>query len=175
MKWTDIILKHYDYISEKLKQNKSSHTNVTPVHDSSELLYIYDDKNFFNFIINIKNTSAVSLKISPNTLMKVNFTVPSLDELKITYTHLLTPDNIENKHSNEFKLREKQAKHLAENEALESEIETLAQGGFSNGERVELYRKYFSIESSSFKVQQNTHILLNQIIPPFINCSILPS
>jgi len=37
---------------------------------------------------------------------------------------------------------------------MESEIEQLAQGGLPAGDRVELYMKYFGIESSSYKVTQ---------------------
>ncbi len=48
-----------------------------------------------------------------------------------------------------MKDREKRAKSLVENEALESEIENFAIGGISTGERVELYMKYFGIENST--------------------------
>lgn len=84
--------------------------------------------------------------------MKGSLIVPSLNDLRAKYEFLLSPDNVEYKTSNEYKFREKRAKNLAENEALESDIETLAQGGFTSGERVELYMKYFGIESSSYKV-----------------------
>ena len=41
-----------------------------------------------------------------------------------------------------------------ENEALASEIENFAQGGLPTGERVEIYLKYFGLETNSSKVKK---------------------
>jgi len=51
-----------------------------------------------------------------------------------------------------MKEREKRSKYLVENEALSSDIEKFAMGGIPNGERVDLYMKYFGIENSGAKV-----------------------
>jgi hypothetical protein len=69
--------------------------------------------------------------------------------LKAKYEHLFKDDNIDLKDPIVMKDREKRAKSLVENEALESEIENFAIGGISTGERVELYMKYFGIENST--------------------------
>lgn len=172
VKWTEILLRHYDYIEQKMRVGKSSsssssHSNAANIEDgsggsssnipsNSEGVFIFDEKNFFNFMISLKNTSAVSApSTAPNTLMKVCFRTPSLSELRVKFSHLLSNDNIENKSggvSAEQKIRERKSRTLAENEAMESEIESLAQGGIPSGDRVELYTKYFSIDSGSFKV-----------------------
>lgn len=84
MKWTEIVLKHYDYTADKLKQLKSP-INAGIESDKSNLIFIYDENNLFNFLISINNTSAVTLNISPNTLMKVNFITPALMDLRYKY------------------------------------------------------------------------------------------
>lgn len=56
------MLKNYDYTLDKLRNYRGSSGNGPNSEsggESSEIIYIYDEKNFFNFMINIKNTSTV--------------------------------------------------------------------------------------------------------------------
>lgn len=61
---------------------------------------------------------------------------------------MLSPENVNGRDRDTaaYRDREKKAGRLLENELMESDIERFLQHGSTNGERVQIYLKYFQID-----------------------------
>jgi hypothetical protein len=139
LKWSEMITKEFNSMSNKIAREEEYD------EEDESVTYVYDCSSLLQFLSSIKTKSGLTLRDSsiflfPNEVVKVS----KYTQIRQKYGFLNNPDNILGGYmDNDLREREKKARRIVEGENISSEIESFLCLGSTNGERVNVYRRYF--------------------------------
>jgi hypothetical protein len=139
LKWSEMIIKEFNNMATKILREEEYD------EEDESVTYVYDSSSLLQFLSSVKLKGALLVRDSEIFLFQHEvLKVPKYTQLRQKYACLNSAENIlGGDMDSDLKEREKKAKRIVEGENIASEIEAYLTLGCINGERVNVYRRYF--------------------------------